>query len=56
MISRLRVREHVGELVERTLNLQRITWRLALRHIHNPMHVEADLLRARRPSFITEAV
>lgn len=40
----------------RTFRFQRITRRLALRHIHNPMHIEADLLRARGPGFIAEAV
>lgn len=42
--------------VARTLFLKRITGRLALRYVDNTMHIEADLLSACRPSFVTEAV
>lgn len=57
-IMTLRLTVHKCRLggVGHTFNLQWITRRLALWHIHNPVHIEADLLRARRPSFIAEAV
>jgi hypothetical protein len=39
-----------------TLLLQRILRSLALRHVDNAVHVEADLLRVRRPVLVAEAV
>lgn len=39
-----------------TLYFQRITLKLRLRHVDNPMHVERHLLRVRRPAFVAEAV
>lgn len=54
--SRLAVHERKRRDVGHTFSLQRITRCFALGHIHNPMDIEADLLRARRPSFIAETI
>ena len=54
--SRLAVHDRQCRDVRHTFSLQWITGRLALRHIDNPMHIEADLFRARRPSFVAEAI
>ncbi len=40
----------------RTFHFQRIIGRLALRHIDNTVHIEANLLRARWPRLVAEAV
>ena len=42
--------------VARTLFLEWITGRLALRHVDDTMHIEADLLSTCRPSFVAEAI
>ena len=39
-----------------TLLLERITWRLALRHIHDAVHVEAHFLGMAGPVLVAEAV
>lgn len=40
----------------RTFFLERVTGRLALRHVDDTMHIEADLLSTCRPSFVAEAI
>ena len=42
--------------LERTLFLQWVLWRIALRHVDYTVHVEADLFRIRRPMLVAEAV
>lgn len=39
-----------------TLQFQRIRRRLRLRHVHNAVHVEGDLLRRRRPRLVAETI
>ena len=42
--------------VARTFFLERITGRLALRHVDDTVHIEADLLSTCRPSFVAKAI
>ena len=42
--------------VARTFFLERITGRLALRHVDDTMHIKANFLSTCRPSFVTEAI
>ena len=39
-----------------TFSFQRITRRLALRHVYDPMHIEAHFFRAGAPGFVAETV
>ena len=42
--------------VARTFFLEWITGRLALRHVDDTVHIEADFLSTCRPSFVAEAI